>query len=363
MKTTKILIIEDNIVTLGDIEMRIGNMGYENIETAVSGEEAIEIAERFKPDLILSDINLGNGITGIEAVQQIKQKQDISVVYLTAYDDDKTLAEAGITEPYAYLLKPLQERELQISLSIAVFKHKTELELREAIATRDRFISILGHDLRNPFNTIFGFSDLLLNNIDHYDIQKIKKFVGLINNSAKQTFNLLNNLLEWSKSQQNKIPFNPQITNLYYIVNETFLLLQDNSKSKNIDIEINVPQQIQVEIDREMIKTVIRNLLSNAIKFTEDNGKIIISAKQTPDKVTIEIADTGIGMNEETKNSLFKIDKAQSTEGTNGEKGTGFGLLLCKEFIEKHNGAISFESATSQGSNFIITLPQKTATN
>lgn len=359
MENTKILIIEDNIVTLGDIEMRIGQMGYENIETAVSGDEAIEIAEWFKPDLILSDINLGDGITGIEAVRQIKEKQEVPVIYLTAYDDEETLAEAGITEPYAYLLKPLQERELQISLNIALYKHKTETELKEAIAVKDRFISILGHDLKNPFSSILGFSNLLLENIDKYDKEKIKKFAGIINNSSHQTFNLLNNLLEWSRSQRNKIPFNPEMTNLYEPIYDTYSLLNSSAAAKNIQIQLNIPEQINATLDVEMIKTVIRNLINNAIKFTPENGKITVSANKDHEKVQIEVADTGTGMNEKTKKSLFKIGDIKSMKGTNGEQGTGFGLLLCKEFIEKHNGTITVESELGKGSNFIVNLPLK----
>lgn len=358
MEATKILIIEDNIVTLGDIEMRIGQMGYEHIETAVTGEEAIEIAETFKPDLILSDINLGKGMTGIEAVQKIKEKQDVPVVYLTAYDDDKTLDEAGVTEPYAYLLKPLQERELQISLSIALYKHKIENQLKEANATKDRFISILGHDLKNPFNSLLGFSDLLLKNIDRYDRKKIKELVGFINNSSKKTYNLLNNLLEWSRSQRNKIPFNPEMTNLYYLVQDSYLLLNSSAEAKKIQIKLNIPQEIDVEVDTEMIKTVVRNLLSNAIKFTPENGTITISANKDNEKIQLEIADTGTGMNEKTKNSLFKIGETKSKAGTNGEQGTGFGLLLCKEFIDKHNGKIDVKSEVNKGSRFIITIPE-----
>lgn len=494
MNDTKILIIEDNIVTLGDLEMRIGNMGYNQIETAVSGQEAIEIAHRFKPNLILSDINLGEGITGIEAVKKINQEQDIPVVYLTAYDDNKTLAQAGVTAPYAYLLKPLQERELEISLSIALHKHRLENDLKdsealfkavatqahdaiviidsndevifwnkaaqqmfgykqeeligkkmhpilapdkyaerykqafkkfietgkgdalnktveltalrkgqkefpielsltglkiknkihalaiirditqrkqaeaaieqknteliEANATKDRFISILGHDLKSPFNSLLGFSDMLLRNIDKYDNEKIKQYAGFIYNSSKQTYNLLNNLLEWSRSRRNKIPFNPESLNLDYLMRESYLLLENSAKAKNIEIQINLTEKLKLTADSEMIKTVIRNLISNAIKFTPEYGKILVSSSKINNNVRIEVSDSGVGMNEKTVNSLFKIDKTQSTEGTNGERGTGFGLLLCKEFVDKHKGEISVESTVGKGSKFIITLPE-----
>lgn len=230
-------------------------------------------------------------------------------------------------------------------------------ELREAVATKDRFISILGHDLKNPFISILGFSDLLLENIDQYDSEKIKELVSSIDNSAKQTYSLLNNLLEWSRIQRNKTPFNPEPSNLYYLIQESYLLVKSSADGKNIRIAIDAPKQIEAVVDEEMIKTALRNLLNNAIKFTPQNGYISISAKKTSASVIIIVSDTGIGMSDKTKNSLFKIGETQSINGTNGEEGTGFGLLLCKEFIDKHSGAISVESELGKGSRFIVTLP------
>lgn len=359
METTKILIIEDNIVTLGDIEMRLAQMGYPNTETAVSGLEAIEIAQTFEPNLILSDINLGKGITGIEAVGQIKQILDVPVVYLTAYDDDNTLREAGVTEPYAYLLKPLQERELQIALKIALHKHQLESQLKEAIAIKDQFISILAHDLRSPFNTLLGFSEILLNNFEKYDPQKTKQYLSNINKSAKQTFNLLNNLLEWSRSQRNKIKYTPQTIDLHYLFRDVYYLLHNTAEAKKIQMQFDVREQTLATADNDMLQTVIRNLVSNAIKYTPENGTITASAYQNDEYLKIKITDTGIGMDKETLDSLFKIGKTKSMAGTNGEQGTGFGLLLCKEFIDKHNGTISVQSELGKGSSFTITLPPK----
>lgn len=249
-----------------------------------------------------------------------------------------------------------------IGLDIENEKNKNLLlqnneELKEANATKDRFISILGHDLRGPFRSVVGFSDLLIKNVDKYDKDKIRDFAGLINSSSKQTYNLLNNLLEWSRSQQKRIAFNPQATNLLSIVQETYLLLISSAEAKNINTELNIPEKINIEVDIEMIKTVFRNILNNAIKFTNNEGDISISAYIEADKVRIQISDTGTGMSENTKKSLFKIGEINSVPGTKGERGTGFGLLLCKEFIDKHNGTIDVESEIGKGSKFIITLP------
>jgi signal transduction histidine kinase len=363
MNPTKVLIIEDNIVTLGDLEMRLRQMAYEQIATAVSDEEAIEMAATFNPNIIISDIHLGKGINGIEAVRRIKLLQNIPVVYLTAYDDDKTLAQAGVTEPYAYLLKPFQERELQISLSIALYKHNIENELKEANATKDRFISILGHDLKNSFNQILGFSNILKENIETYDRSTSKKIVGLLHNVSKHTYLLLSNLLEWSISKQKKMPLFLECTDILDMLNDTILLYKTMADEKKITINVLVPQNLEAKLDKEMIKVLMRNLLSNAIEFTPHNGCINISAKQNGLFLIFEISDNGIGMDENEIISLFRIDNTNAKLGTNGEKGTGFGLLLIKELLEKQGGKILVKSELNKGSSFEISLPMNACCN
>jgi signal transduction histidine kinase len=198
---------------------------------------------------------------------------------------------------------------------------------------------------------------MLIKNLERYDKERIRRYVTTINESGKNTFKLLENLLQWARSQQDKIPFKPETNNLFFLAYETYMLVNQNAKDKLITIDLNVPEDINIEADSEMLKTIIRNLVSNAIKYTTENGKITITGKQTHNEAIIEITDTGIGMNEETKNSLFKIGGSHSKVGTKGESGTGFGLLLCKEFVEKHNGTISVESELGKGSSFTVRLP------
>lgn len=245
---------------------------------------------------------------------------------------------------------------------ISKIEHKTLIEkqkeeLEEANATKDRFISIIGHDLRTPFNSILGFADLVVRNIDKYDKDKIKEFVENLYHSARNTFDLLNSLFEWSRIQRDKISFNPVNTDLSYLVQESYMNLQHIADKKEIKISADVPEEFIVEIDAEMIKTVLRNLLSNSIKYTNHNGEIKISAKKYNDNVEIKITDNGVGMSEKVINTLFKIDETNSRQGTHGEQGTGFGLLLSKEFIDKHKGQITVESTEGEGSIFTIILP------
>ena len=235
---------------------------------------------------------------------------------------------------------------------------KSRKELEEANITKDRFISVLGHDLKSPFNSLIGFSDLLVNHFDKFDQQKIKKIIYNINQTSKQTYDLLINLLEWSKSRTNKTVFYPILHNLFDLVKDVCDFTKTIVDSKQINTNIFIEQNIEIIADKEMLKTVIRNLLNNAVKFTKEHGSITISASQNKDNTTIEIVDTGTGMNDETVKSLFKIGEITSQKGTKGEKGTGLGLLICKEFVNKHKGEIIVESKVGFGSKFKIVLPR-----
>lgn len=236
--------------------------------------------------------------------------------------------------------------------------NQTNQKLHEVNATKDQFISILGHDLKNPFTTLLGFSNLLITRFDQYERETIKRHLETINKTSSQIYNLLNNLLEWSRIQGDKVAFNPETTNIYLLVQETYDLFTYMAKAKQITIEMDVAEDIEVQIDREMIKTVIRNLLNNAIKFTPEDGKINISATKKEAFVHVKVSDTGAGMKQKTLNKLFKIGEIESRPGTDGERGTGFGLLLCKEFIDKHGGEIWAESEVGKGSSFKFTIPR-----
>ena len=236
---------------------------------------------------------------------------------------------------------------------------KKNKELEQVNATKDRFISILSHDLRGPFNSILGLAELLAENIDEYDKDKIKEFADAIYETSNETFVLLSNLLEWSRIQRDKASFNPGKLALLNVADKSIKPLRQAASDKNIEIEIKIKNNIELEADEVMLNTIIRNLVNNAIKFTPENGLVILSAEKTNSIIKIHITDTGVGMEEETIKSLFKLDKTRTTRGTKGEKGTGFGLLLCKEFVDKHKGSIHVESELGKGTNFKISLPLK----
>jgi len=237
-------------------------------------------------------------------------------------------------------------------------RKKAEQKLKESNLTKDKFFSILAHDLINPFNTMLGFSNLLVSNFKKYEPSKQEKFIKIIHHNLKNTYKLLENLLLWARSQRGVVDFKPETLNLYLLLGETTGLLEQASKNKNINIENKIPVDINVYADKNMLSTILRNLISNAIKFTHKNGTIEIGY-QAGKKHTQEIyvKDTGLGVPKENLNSIFEISENISTKGTEGEIGTGLGLILCKEFVEKHGGTIWVETEIGKGSKFIFTIP------
>jgi len=234
---------------------------------------------------------------------------------------------------------------------------QSEAKLRELNATKDKFFSIIAHDLRSPFSNILGFTDLLKKEVRQLDIESIVKYTDIINSSAQRTFNLLENLLDWARMQHGGIPFEPAPFLLNSVIKHEIAGLKNIAEQKGISLVNETKQQMIITADEAMLGSVLRNLISNAVKFTFKDGRVCIEAKKTEESVEISVSDTGVGMKPDTIRNLFKIETSFSTRGTGNEKGTGLGLLLCKEFVQKHNGSIKVESEPGKGSTFRIFLP------
>jgi signal transduction histidine kinase/ligand-binding sensor domain-containing protein len=225
--------------------------------------------------------------------------------------------------------------------------------------TRDKFFSIIAHDLRNPFNTILGLADMALGNDNHAEHEKIRKTLADIRDTAKHTFDLLQNLLIWARTQTGALDFLPVSFDLSERISENVDLVKSQAEKKNISVSCNDGSPVMVTGDIRMIDTVLRNLLTNAIKFTEQQGGVSVSVTEQEDQVEVTVRDTGIGIAEENIARIFLLDNKYTRKGTEKERGSGLGLILCREFIEKHNGTIRVESKPGKGSSFIFTLPKQ----
>ena len=235
---------------------------------------------------------------------------------------------------------------------------KSEQQLRQANATKDKFFSIIAHDLRGPFNSLIGFSELLYQDYDQFEESEIKEFINQIYISSTNSLKLLDNLLQWAKSQTGGIIAMPEHLDISNLVFETIGLLKSAANNKKIKIKSDLQPDCVAWADGYMTRTILRNLVSNAIKFTYSGGEISIKASITDNKVRIDISDNGIGIRSIDQNLIFRVDQKYKTPGTANEQGTGLGLILCKEFVEKNDGEIGMESAEEKGSTFYFTLPR-----
>ena len=235
----------------------------------------------------------------------------------------------------------------------------SESQLKELNATKDKFFNIVAHDLKNPFTSLIGSSELLFRNIDKMDKEKIKTLALILNDASKSGYAILQNLLDWSRSQTGLLTFNPENINLRKLVDELILNLEQISFNKEIRIHSEVKDDLFIYGDKNMIRTILRNLLSNAVKYSYRSGKVIICATIIDHEVIISVKDTGIGIPKEIINKIFRIDAKYSAPGTENEQGTGLGLKLCKEFVEKQGGKIWVESIENKGSEFKFSIPVK----
>jgi PAS domain S-box-containing protein len=264
---------------------------------------------------------------------------------IPVFKDDILVALKGIN------LDITERKQAELALK------ENERKLHQLNLDKDRFISILGHDLKSPFNNLLGLSKVLTDEITGLKTEEIEDLAKDIHKSAKIANNLLDDILLWARAQQGKIPFNPQILSFKDIYKDTLEIFTPNANAKNITINYPETDEINIFSDIDMLKTVLRNLVSNAIKFTNSGGKIAINAEQNYENVIITVSDNGIGIPSENLAKLFDISEVLTTTGTEKEAGTGLGLLLCKEFVEKHGGKIWVESEAGRGSEFKFTLP------
>ena len=231
-------------------------------------------------------------------------------------------------------------------------------QLQLANAEKDKFFSIIAHDLRSPFNSLLGFTRMMTDEMPSLTLEEIRKIAVSMRKSTTNLYNLLENLLEWSRMQRDLINPSPESILLRHEIAENLELIKESAGRKKITIAYEIPAELEVYADKSMLGAIIRNLASNAIKFTHQNGKVSFVAESQPDdSVTISVSDTGIGMNKEMIRNLFRLDSKTNRKGTDREPTTGLGLIICREFIEKHGGKLWIESEEGKGSKFIFSLP------
>ncbi len=373
-----ILVVDDQPINLKVIASVL-SQEY-SLSVATSGLNALKMLEKSIPSLILLDIMMPD-MDGFELCQKIKENEntkEIPIIFLTAKTDLNDIIKGFDYGAVDYITKPFSPTEMKVRVvnHLNLYHAKNDLKetnqklllSQEALKTanqqleqtnkeKDKFFSIIAHDLKSPFTGILGLSEMLRDDAPELDTESIIKYAGLIHSSTQQTFELLKNLLEWARMQQGRIPFDPKPFSLNNLIKAEIKGLMNVANQKNIELIDALSENIILTADENMIRTVLRNLIANALKFTPRKGKILIDAKVENGQTEISVADTGVGMTPETIEKLFKIETSFTKKGTENETGTGLGLMLCKEFIEKHAGKIRVESEVGKGSTFFVLMP------
>lgn len=356
-----ILIVDDipaNLALLGHI---LKNFGYK-VRPVPSGALALKVAEKEKPDLIFLDIMMPE-MDGFEVCRRLKENKDLSdvpIIFISALNDTNDIVKALEAGGSDFITKPFKAEEVKARAATHIRLHLQTKELQKANAEKDKFFSIIAHDLKSPFSNFLGVTQTLEEMLPVLSMEDIQAFATSMHKSATILFRLLENLLQWSRIQRGMIPYEPLEAQVKTLISEGVFMSLEGAKKKEIEIILDIPEDLNTYSDRNMLLTVVRNLTSNAVKFTPRGGKIIISANIIDDNyVEIAVKDSGIGMPESMANNIFSIDVKTNRDGTEGEPSTGLGLLLCKEFVEKNGGKIRLESEENVGSIFYFTIPRK----
>jgi signal transduction histidine kinase len=390
MSKQVIICVDDEVIVLDSLKEQLQKEFRDElmIEIAESGDEALEIFDELVEDgyevpLIMADFIMPQ-MKGDELLAAIHEKNKYTKkVMLTGQATIEGVGNAvNQANLYRYIAKPWDKGDLILTAKEAIISYnqsKTIIqqnkelkefntgleqkveqrtqELAELNRTKDKFFSIIAHDLKNPFNTLLGFSELLLENMPMFKPEQIEEYISIIFETSRSSYSLLENLLDWSRSQTGRIKLLKEEIDLYRIANENIKLLDSPALKKEIQLNNDIYPGTIAFADNNMINTVIRNLLSNAVKYTGLGGVINIDCEKKGDLLCIHVRDNGIGMKPEVVEKLFRIDESISTKGTADETGTGLGLILCKEFIERNGGRLWVESDPDEGSIFYFTIP------
>jgi two-component system, sensor histidine kinase and response regulator len=354
-----ILIVDDIPANLRILSEILKSVGYK-VRPVPNGMLALQVAEKEKPDLILLDIMMPD-MDGYEVCRRIKANpflNDIPIIFISALNETNDVVTALKSGGVDYVTKPFQAEEVIARVYTHVKLYRQSIELQNLNVTKDKFFSIIAHDLKGSMRGFKGMTEFLAECVPSMTMAEIQEHLGSLRDSSTHLFRLLENLLQWARLQQGSVPFEIEPIRLQSIVKESIILIKELAKRKNIDIAQDVSKQLRVFADSNMLQTILRNLLSNAVKFSMAGGNVSISARAADDKsIEIAIKDSGIGMTREMIDNLFRLDSQTGRPGTDGEPSTGLGLLLCKEFIEKHGGKIWVESEVGKGSICTFTIP------
>ncbi len=354
---TNILVVDDNLYNLQVTSQILKEAGY-RIGVAQSGMTALKQLHIQKPDLILLDIMMPE-MDGIEVCRRIKEQETwchIPIIFLTAKTQTEDLLKAFEVGGVDYVTKPFQKEEILVRIKTHIDLYLSKRKIEEMNKTRDKLYSIIAHDIKTPFSNIMLIVNALKDDNVKCDSHEYKKILSFLESSTKQTFDLLTNLLTWTKYQSGIIKPDLSEKNLNVFIMETIQLLQPVAYQKKLSFDLDIQDEFFVYVDAVTIKTIIRNILTNAIKFSHENSMIHIKTKLLNGYKKMIIKDDGVGMTEEVLDRVFKKDESFTQVGTNNEVGNGLGMQMVKDFVKLNKSDMAVTSRVNMGTEVTITF-------
>lgn len=354
-----ILVIDDSPTNLRLLLETLQAAGYRTL-IAPTGERALRQMKLVRPDLILLDVMMP-GIDGFETCRRIKespQTRDIPVIFITALAKASEKVRGFEMGGVDYITKPFQQDEVLSRVRTHLTLRRQQAALEAANATKDRFFSIVAHDMRGAFNSLFAYADIMAEQVAQTGPDAVRKTSDKLSECVENAYRLLQNLLNWARIQRGQMEFQPRQLNLHDLLADVLTLTGGHLEKKRITVENRIPPDTAAWGDEQMLHTVFRNLVTNALKFTPMDGRITIRAESDGDRRRILVEDTGVGIAGEHLDRLFLIDVKHQEAGTEGEPGTGLGLVLCHELIAQHGGEIAISSRPGDGTTVTVTLPK-----
>lgn len=363
----KLLVVDDVQTNVLLLKALLSKEGY-NILVANNGLEALDKVKEEQPDLILLDVMMP-GMDGFEVAEKMMAEEKLSgipIIFLTALDDTESIVKGFKLGASDFISKPFRKEELMVrirhQLSLVSARHIIEAqteELRKIIDGRDKMYSVIAHDLRSPMASMKMLLNTIMMSVHRENMDPdIFDMLEMSNKTSEEVFSLLDNLLKWTKSQLGKLTVVPQCLDITALVGGVIEVMIPVAEVKKIRLIQEESPSYLVKVDIEMIKSVIRNLLSNAVKFSPQEAEIKIKLMENEGKIIVSVADHGRGIRKEDQPKLLKDATHFTTFGTNSEEGSGLGLLLCRDFVQKNGGELWFESEENVGSVFSFSMPE-----
>jgi len=349
----RILVVEDEGLTAMDTSELLQGLGYGVTGAVFSAQEALRAAEQQRPDLVLMDIRLKGSADGIAAAGEIRSRFDIPIIFATAYADDATVERAKLAEPFGYILKPFDARDLRTAIEVALYKHWMERQ-------RADFLAMLSHDIRNPLGVVLNYTEMLGDELRGGDRAQSESLLQRLTSTTLSMHSLVTNYLDVSRIESGRLALNPQPLPLNDLVARVCAQYEAEARRRGVRLEMSLQQPLPpAQADAVAAERILSNLIYNAVKFTPAEGAVAITSANHDGEVSVTVRDTGPGIPPESMPHLF--DRYQKPASPRQGGGSGLGLFIVKTLADANGGRVEVASTAGMGTSFSVFLPAASA--